>query len=44
MIEELRDALLNIWELLDMPRDIDVSQLTASKLNSGDLTLPTIGG
>lgn len=44
MIIELRDALLSVWSALDMPRDIDVSQLTANKLNSGDLTLPTIGG
>jgi len=44
MIEDLCAALLNVWEVLDMPSDIDVSQLTASTLNSGDLTLPTIGG
>lgn len=44
MIVALRDALLNVWDVLDMPRDIDVTQLTARKLNSGDLTIPTIGG
>lgn len=44
MIAELRDALVSVWDVLDMPKDIDVSQLTAKKLNSGDLTLPTIGG
>ncbi len=44
MIENLRDALVSVWNVLDMPRDIDVSQLTAKKLNSGDLTLPTMGG
>jgi len=44
MIDELSDALLSVWTTLDMPRDIDMSQLTAKKLNSGDLTLPTIGG
>lgn len=44
MILQLRDALLNVWRALDLPTDIDTSQLTARKLNSGDLTLPTIGG
>lgn len=44
MIVSLRDALVSVWNVLDMPRDIDVSQLTAKKLNSGDLTLPTTGG
>lgn len=43
MIDGLRDALVQVWETLDLPRDIDVSQLTAEALNSGDLTL-TIGG
>lgn len=44
MIEGLTAALLNVWDVLDMPRDIDVSQPSANTLNSGDLTLPTIGG
>jgi len=44
MIDELRDALLSVWSALELPKDIDTSQLTAKKLNSGDLTLPTIGG
>ena len=44
MIESLRDALVAVWAALDMPRDIDMSQLTAKSLNSGDLTLPTTGG
>jgi 5-aminolevulinate synthase len=44
MIAELRDALLSVWAALELPKDIDTSQLTAGKLNSGDLTLPTIGG
>ena len=44
MIIELRDALLHVWSVLELPRDVDVSQLTSSKLNSGDLTLPTTGG
>jgi 5-aminolevulinate synthase len=44
MIAELREALVSVWSALELPRDIDTSQLTAKKLNSGDLTLPTIGG
>ena len=44
MITELRDALVNVWTTLELPRGLDVSELTASKLNSGDLTLPTVGG
>lgn len=44
MIEDLRDALLSVWKTLDLPSGIDVSELTAKKLNSGDLTLPTTGG
>ncbi|MCB9993078.1 MAG: 5-aminolevulinate synthase [Hyphomicrobiaceae bacterium] len=44
MIYELRDAVLSVWKALNLPTHVDTSQLTASKLNSGDLTLPTIGG
>ncbi len=44
MIVALRDALLNVWQILDLPKGVDTSELTARKLNSGDLTLPTIGG
>lgn len=44
MIAELRDALVSVWQALDLPTDIDTSQLTAKMLNSGDLTLPTTGG
>ena len=43
MIDGLRDALVQVWEALELPRDVDVSRLTAEALNSGDLTL-TIGG
>ena len=42
-IDRLCDALVQVWEALDLPRNIDTSQLTAEALNSGDLTL-TIGG
>ncbi|HEY4200933.1 MAG TPA: 5-aminolevulinate synthase [Devosiaceae bacterium] len=44
MIAELRDALVSIWSTLELSRDRAPSELTASKLTSGDLTLPTIGG
>ncbi len=44
MIVELRNALLDVWKILDLPTGVDTSELTASRLNSGDLTLPTIGG
>lgn len=44
MIMTLRDALLHVWSVLDLPREIDVSKLTADSLKSGDLTLPTTGG
>lgn len=44
MILELRDALVSVWTALNMPRNMDVTELTARKLSHGDLTLPTIGG
>jgi len=44
MLFELRDALLSVWQALDLPMNIDTSQLTAQALNSGDLVLPTTGG
>ena len=44
MLFELRDALLSVWKVLDLPMNIDTSQLTAQALNSGDLVLPTTGG
>lgn len=44
MILGLRDALLHVWSVLELPKGNDVSQLTADKLNSGDLTFPTTGG
>lgn len=44
MILGLRDALLHVWSVLELPKGMDVSQLTADKLNSGDLTFPTTGG
>lgn len=44
MLFELRDALVSVWKVLDLPMNIDTSQLTAHALNSGDLVLPTTGG
>jgi 5-aminolevulinate synthase len=44
MILELRDALVSVWASLELPREQAPAELTASKLTSGDLTLPTIGG
>ncbi|HHG90370.1 MAG TPA: 5-aminolevulinate synthase [Devosia sp.] len=44
MIYALRDALLHVWQVLDLPRGVDTAELTATRLNSGELTLPTTGG
>ena len=44
MILELRDALVAVWAALDLPRDVPADSLSEAKLNSGDLTLPTVGG
>jgi 5-aminolevulinate synthase len=44
MIIELRHALVSVWASLDLARERPPARLTPSKLSSGDLTLPTIGG
>jgi len=44
MIIALRHALVSVWAQLELPRERASSELTASKLTSGDLTLPTVGG
>ena len=44
MIGELRDALVSVWASLELPRDIPAQARSETKLNSGDLTLPTVGG
>jgi 5-aminolevulinate synthase len=44
MVFELRHALVSVWTSLELPREKASAKLTASKLTSGDLTLPTIGG
>jgi 5-aminolevulinate synthase len=43
MIDRLRDALVQVWETLELPRNLEMSKFTAEALSSGDLTL-TIGG
>ena len=44
MIIELRHALVSVWSALELPRERPEERITAAKLTSGDLTLPTIGG
>ncbi|MDB5535705.1 MAG: hemA [Devosia sp.] len=44
MVFELRHALVSVWASLELPREQADAALTASKLTSGDLTLPTMGG
>ncbi len=44
MIQGLRQALVSVWASLELPHERASAKLTASKLTSGDLTLPTMGG
>src|SRR3569623_876771 len=44
MIETLAHALINVWAELELPHGQPEEKITADKLTSGDLTLPTIGG
>ncbi len=44
MIIELRHALVSVWAALELPRERPGERVTAQKLTTGDLTLPTIGG
>jgi 5-aminolevulinate synthase len=44
MITSLRDALLAVWQSLELPREISELAPTVAKLTPGDLTLPTVGG
>ncbi len=43
MVGELRDALLSVWEKLELPCGVPAAPI-AAKLSPGDLTLPTSGG
>ena len=44
MIIELRHALVSVWSALQLPRERPTEKVSASKLMSGQLTLPTVGG
>ncbi|NOZ31865.1 MAG: 5-aminolevulinate synthase [Alphaproteobacteria bacterium] len=44
MIDELRDALVDVWARLDLPTRKISDQLSVRALPPGDLTLPTTGG
>jgi len=33
-----------VWASLEIPRERPAPRVTANKLTSGDLTLPTVGG
>ncbi|MHB1102437.1 MAG: 5-aminolevulinate synthase [Devosia sp.] len=44
MIIALRHALVSVWAALELPRERPAERMTSNKLNTGDLTLPTIGG
>ena len=44
MVFELRHALVSVWTSLELPREKADPAITATKLTSGDLTLPSLGG
>jgi 5-aminolevulinate synthase len=44
MIDTLAKALVSVWAELELPNERPEEKITADKLTSGDLTLPTIGG
>jgi 5-aminolevulinate synthase len=44
MIDTLAKALVSVWAELELPHERPEEKITADKLTSGDLTLPTIGG
>ncbi|HVY50274.1 MAG TPA: 5-aminolevulinate synthase [Devosia sp.] len=44
MIITLRHALESVWAELELPHERPAPKITAEKLVSGDLTLPTVGG
>jgi 5-aminolevulinate synthase len=44
MIVALRHALESVWAELELPHERPETRITAEKLVSGDLTLPTVGG
>jgi len=44
MVAELRDALVAVWASLELPRGMPEDGRSETRLNTGDLTLPTVGG
>jgi 5-aminolevulinate synthase len=44
MIIALRHALVSVWASLELERERPVARLSAQKLTTADLTLPTVGG
>ncbi|MEO8758276.1 MAG: 5-aminolevulinate synthase [Devosia sp.] len=44
MIVALRNALVSVWAELELPHEKPQREITADRLTSGDLTLPTSGG
>jgi 5-aminolevulinate synthase len=44
MIETLASALANVWAELELPHERPQETISAERLTSGDLTLPTAGG
>lgn len=44
MIIALRHALVSVWASLELPRERPVARVSAQKLTTADLTLPTVGG
>ncbi|MEP7240798.1 MAG: 5-aminolevulinate synthase [Devosia sp.] len=44
MIAALRDALVSVWAELELPHETPARALSAERLTTADLTLPTVGG
>jgi 5-aminolevulinate synthase len=44
LIFELRHALVSVWSALELPREQPEPRVTADRLTTADLTLPTVGG
>jgi 5-aminolevulinate synthase len=44
MIETLAQALASVWAELELPHERPQQKISAERLTSGDLTLPTAGG
>jgi 5-aminolevulinate synthase len=44
MIADLTQALVSVWTELELPHERPQAKISADRLMSGDLTLPTAGG